>query len=292
MDNIITGRVVAHLVKERIIAVMTPRARTYVQMSYRQEEAFGRYFVRDSWVALVAERIKPAWGLPLYGADHFLKISRRHGGRIENCFDQEAVRETESVIVTRPENRMFIDMEFTMPLPSESKPHEAEIIEFAAIVTDMDGRILTREKWLVSPRSSAALNRPTLKFTGLKREDFVDALPAREFAKRLEGLVERYSPRIVHWGRNDALALSAFGPLNDLPPFRFRRQLLNLMSIMKIYYHEKKDLGLFTTYEALSGSTLAPQEHDSLVDATVLLEVFRAFKASVARHETRFPRHD
>jgi inhibitor of KinA sporulation pathway (predicted exonuclease) len=55
------------------------------------------------------------------------------------------------------------------------------------------------------------------------------------------------------------------------------------MQIIKNYYNSKTDLGLFNTYQKLSGADFEVQQHDALEDALMTREIFRIFKDIVLR---------
>ena len=53
------------------------------------------------------------------------------------------------------------------------------------------------------------------------------------------------------------------------------------MQVMKNYYNIKIDLGLFNTYQELSGVEMEEQKHDALEDAMLVREIYRIFKEKV-----------
>ena len=52
--------------------------------------------------------------------------------------------------------------------------------------------------------------------------------------------------------------------LNRLKPLDIRNRYINLMQVVKNYYNFKADLGLFNTYEEMSGIPTESQSHDAL----------------------------
>ena len=74
-----------------------------------------------------------------------------------------------------------------------------------------------------------------------------------EFYQLLESIIDKYDVKIIAWGRNDILTMEKSFELNRLKPLDIRNRYINLMQVVKNYYNFKADLGLFNTYEEMSG---------------------------------------
>ena len=56
---------------------------------------------------------------------------------------------------------------------------------------------------------------------------------------------------------------------------------------MKNYYNIKNDLGLFDTYQKLSGILIDEQSHDAFQDARVERDIFHMFKKQIKQEEDK-----
>lgn len=294
MDKIITGRIVYFSKQERFMRISNANSRYYVMMTHRQRDSFSMYLTEGVFVSLVlSNKYEILDGIKCYIIDRFMKIAKIKHYDLINMFDMNDVRSVERDIMNRKEYRLFIDMEFTMPPLSYNKlidkPFTAEIVEFGYALMDPSYNVIEQGYMLILPQKKKALNDRTLEFCDLNLKEFDDAVKYISFYSFLEHIIKTYHPRIIHWGKNDALQLERSYRLNNVKPLKTKSLMLNLMSVMKNYYHLHKDLGLFNTFSLLTQKPLEEQSHNALEDAQVLKDIFMLFKEVVNKGITKLP---
>ena len=180
-------------------------------------------------------------------------------------------------------NRMFIDLEFSLPSYYQTSSHVSEIIQYGITVEDYNGQVLFEGCSLVNPRKPFNLNQRTLKFINKKYSDFNDACSYKQFYDLLKELIEKYDPKVIAWGKSDMLAMEQSFAINKMPSLDIRNRYINLMQVIKNYYNYKNDLGLFTTYQQMIDEDVEEQAHDALEDAMVAREIYTIFKKNVKK---------
>ena len=127
------------------------------------------------------------------------------------------------------------------------------------------------------------MTKRTLKFLEITQEDVDNGINYQDFYVHFKQLVEKYTPAIVVWGRNDFLALRESYKINRLPSLKKKTRYINLLKIHKNYFNLKNDLGLFNAlklYEEANGK----QMHNALEDAKATFQIFKGFQ-KVLNHE-------
>ena len=109
------------------------------------------------------------------------------GNRKTVYFDINTIKKGVASILNRKTNKMFLDMEFTMPSYdfSGEKPFVSEIIQYGILIENEEGQVVLSESSLVKPKDPSGLNARTFNFLNLQKEDFAHAITYKAFYKRL-----------------------------------------------------------------------------------------------------------
>jgi sporulation inhibitor KapD len=210
----------------------------------------------------------------------FVKMIRHRQRKPIVFFDLSTIKRGVSNIINRPQNRMFLDMEFTMPPYNydTGKPFASEVIQYGFYIEDEAGNVIDSDQSLVRPVFKSGLNERTFDFLSLKLNDFKKAISYKAFYIALKEVIDRYDPVIYVWGKNDIIVLEKSYELHQMEPLTHRDSFVNLMQIIKNYYNIRNDIGLFNALTLFKIDKTDEQEHDALNDAMVTLLVFHAFK--------------
>ena len=211
--------------------------------------------------------------------ESFLKISLPTRKGREVFYDISIIQDGVKALINRPQNRLFIDLEFSLNSPLSRGV--SEIVQYGLILEDADGNILMEDASLVRPFNPNALNVKTLLFLSRSLEDFDSACSYIEFYQLLKNIIEEYDPKIFAWGKNDILAMENSFKVNHLRPLDIRNRYINLMQVMKNYYSYKQEKGLFATYQEMTKTEETDQIHDAFEDALIEREIFHLFKNEI-----------
>lgn len=276
------GKIVKTLPKERIIKVLSKKKIHYFYMSRKLFKDFGPYFYYNPYIFVNVSAEKKQYGdYHCHEIDSFNKIVQSTKRDKVVYYNLAAIRKGVRNLLLKTKNKLFLDLEYSLPPYYQSFSHVAEIIQYGIVVEDESGNIIFEDGSLVKPQKRYSLNRRTLKFIGKKREDFNGACDYKEFYNLLKWCIEKYDAKIIAWGRNDILALENSFKINRINDLDIRNRYINFMQVMKNYYNIKIDLGLFNTYQELSGVEMEEQKHDALEDAMLVREIYRIFKEKV-----------
>lgn len=279
----IHGKIIDTNPKERVIKLLCFDKIIYLYFQRKDFREFGPYFFEKPYLFVeVNEKRKKIGKHMTYEVATFLRVVQPQVRKIVRkrlvFFDMETIRKGVRNIINKPGNKMFIDLEFTMPSYYQTMAHVHEIIQYGIIIEDKSGKIVFEDSSLVKPHKPYNINGRTLKFLSLKREDFAKACVYKDFYNTLQQCLKTYNPKVYVWGRSDILAIEQSFKINNVKPLDIRKQHINLMQIIKNYYNHKDEMGLFQTYEEFSNTTLSPQQHDAFEDAMITREIFNMFK--------------
>ena len=178
---------------------------------------------------------------------------------------------------------MFIDLEFTMP--SYSYVHgtgfKPEIIQYGIYLEDPSGNLVLTEHENVLPMNKASLTDRTLDFLNLTEKDFNHAQTYNQFYRTVQNILCMYQPIVYVWGKNDIYVIDLSCEMHHKPKLLERKQIVNLMQVIKNYYSIKSDIGLFNAYGLFGRTAPIEQNHDSLNDAVATSEIFHLFLEEV-----------
>lgn len=279
------GKVYKILRKERLISIIINNRLQYFHMTNKNMKDFKTYLYKKPYVFLSCEdEMTRANGFKVYEIQYFIKIIVPRLIRSNIYYDIAMIRRGVKSLINKPEAKMFLDLEFS--LPSSSSRHVLEIVQYGLVVEDKDGNIILEDSSLIKPLRRSALNSRTLKFLSLEYKDFNNACSYIEFFQLLESCIRDYDVKIICWGKNDILALEQSFKLYHLRPLDIRNRYMNLMQIMKNYYNYRQEMGLFNTYQELTQSEETVQTHNAFEDAMVAREIFHIFKRQINEDES------
>lgn len=276
------GKIINTIPEERIVKIEYNGRLIYLYMSRKLFKDFGPYFYNKPYIFVEAsEKSRRLGDILVYDVESFVKVVEPNLRERKVFYDISTIKKGVKSLLEKIEYKMFLDLEFSLPAYYQSMPHVAEIVQYGIVVEDKDGNIVFEDSSLVSPKKVYSLNNRTLKFLSRKREEFDDAISYNEFYEILKGVINKYDPKIVAWGRSDMLALEQSFKLNNVKALPIRKKYINIMQVIKNYYNLKDEMGLFQTYQEMSGISLEPQQHDALEDAVLTREIYRMFKVKV-----------
>ena len=234
----IYGKIHQILKRERIISIVINSKLEYFHMTNRFMKDFKIYLFKKPYVFM---EVNEEYVVHNYHKcreiDHFIKIvlPTRRGNEV--FYDVSIIQDGVKSLINKPQNRLFIDLEFSMVSPLSRGA--SEIVQYGFILEDKDGNIIMEDSSLVNPQNKKALNIKTLLFLSRTLEDFESACEYIEFYQLLDNIIKEYDPKIYAWGQNDILALESSFKVNHLKPLDIRNRYINLMHVIKNYYSYK-----------------------------------------------------
>ncbi|HKM29375.1 MAG TPA: hypothetical protein VJZ51_01285 [Bacilli bacterium] len=278
----IYGKVLKVFPEERILKLEYDNRLFCLYMTRKTFKDFGPYFYKKPYIFVDIKPDLKKYG-QYYGYEilNFIKVVAHSFREKRTYYDIVTIKKDIKKLMNKTKNRMFIDLEFSLPAYYQSIPHVAEIVQYGIIVENNDGKVIFQDSKLVKPRNKYGLNSRTLSFISRKREEFDNAIEYIEFYNLLQEGLEKYNSKIIAWGKSDILTLEQSFIINKVSPLDLREKHINLMQVIKNYYNLKEDLGLFNTYKEYTNLTLEEQTHDALEDAFITKEIYRLFKEKI-----------
>lgn len=288
--HLVYGRVRKVHPKARIFEILKRNKIEYYYLSRSQMKKFNSYLQEGLFVYFnVSDELVLRGKYRAYEIINFVKLIRHRKRKPVVFFDLSTIKRGVSKIVNRPQYRMFLDMEFTMPPYNydSGQPFASEVIQYGYYLEDESGAVIDSNSALLKPVNKIGLNDRTFSFLSLKRSDFKKAKSFKSFYDDLKEVIETYNPTIYVWGKNDIFVLEKSYELHKLEPLTHRDSFVNLMQIIKNYFNIRNDIGLFNALSMFHNKKeIAEQEHDALNDAMVTLMVFHAFKDYINKHRS------
>lgn len=274
------GKIHEVLKKERIISIVINSKIEYFHMTNRNMKDFKAYLSQMPYVFIdVDEKYVIHNNYKCRDVNHFIKIvlPNRKGNIV--YYDISIIQDGVKSLINKPQNRLFIDLEFSLYSPlAKSGP---EIVQYGLVLEDAQGNIILKDSSLVKPFNKKSLNIKTLLFLSRGIEEFDNACGYIDFYQLLKRLISEYDPKIITWGKNDILTMESSFKINHLQPLDIRNRYINLMQVMKNYYNYKQEKGLFATYQEMTNKDETDQIHDALEDALVEREIYHLFQNEI-----------
>lgn len=270
--------------EDRVFEMLIKGKIEFFYLSRSQMKKFNMYLQPGLFVYFVCKKEAVVHSkFKAYEVINFTKMVSIKGNRRTVYFDINTIKKGVASILNRKTNKMFLDMEFTMPSYdfSGEKPFVSEIIQYGVLIENEEGQVVLSESSLVKPTDSSGLNARTFNFLNLQKEDFSKAMTYKAFYKKLKKYMDKYQPMIYVWGKNDIITLDSFYKMHDLEPVTSRKNFVNLMQLMKNYLGQKADIGLFNALTFLDPTFDESQDHDALEDAFVTCKIHHLFKDRV-----------
>lgn len=273
------GKVYSVNRKERLISMIINNRLMSFHMTNKNMRDFKTYLNKLPYVFLDVQDDKVKNNNKIfYEINYFIKIVVPRVTRSDVYYDLSMIKKGVKSLLNREQTRLFLDLEFTLP---NSNHHLPEIVQYGMVVEDENNNIIFEDSSLVKPNKKSSLNKRTLKFLSLNYKDFDNACPYIEFYQILERWINEHDVKIIAWGKNDILTLEKSFKINHLKPLDIRNRYMNLMQIMKNYYNNKQEMGLFNTYQTLTNTAEVEQSHNAFEDALMLRDIFHIFKHNI-----------
>lgn len=278
----IYGKIIETIPEERIVKIEYDGRLLYLYMTRKVFKDFGPYFYHNPYIFVDIDNQPRKYGKYfVYDINYFVKVVEPAKRERKIFYDIFTIKKGVKKLLDKINYKMFLDLEFSLPAYYQSMPHVAEIVQYGIVIEDKDGNIVFEDSNLVNPKKKYSLNSRTLKFLSRTRDEYDNAIEYIEFYELLEKIIKEYNPKIIAWGRSDMLALEQSFQVNKVKPLQIRKKYVNIMQVIKNYYNFKEEMGLFQTYQEMSGEQLKPQIHDALEDAMLTREIYRMFKVRV-----------
>lgn len=276
------GKVIKTFPDDRVVTINFQGKIYYLYMTRKTFKDFGPYFYNKPYIFVEAsEKKKRINNYYAHEILAFVKVVSPTAYGRSIYFDTVQIRQGVKKVVNKIKNKMFLDLEFTLPQYSHNGPHVPEIVQYGIVLENAQGDIIFEDSSLVKPSNKHALNNRTLGFLSRERIEFNNACNYHTFYNTLSFCLKKYNPKILAWGKSDLLALEQSFKTNNVKPLDVKSRYINLMQVIKNYYNLKEEMGLFQTYTQMAGVELDEQMHDALDDAIVTREIFRMFKTIV-----------
>lgn len=278
----IYGKIYDVLPEERAVRIETKDKLKILFMSRKTFKDFGPYFINNPYIfAYISNEPKKQGSYKGHEVISFIKIIQNNIKKPKIFYDLSAIRRGVKSLLDRVGNKLFLDLEFTLPPYNQRSKHIPEIIQYGIILEDAQGNIILDDSSLVMTKKKRSLNTRTLKFLSKDKSDFESACTYHDFYNLLKECIEKYDVKIIAWGKNDILILEKSFELHQVAPLDFRSRYINLMQVIKNYYNQKNDLGLFSTYQQMSNNEIEIQQHDAFEDALLTREIYHMFKENI-----------
>lgn len=282
MREIISGRILAIDEEERLVLI---KVKNRIRQFYFQRSMInriGKYLQIYRFVQFAINKEERIYrGNKVSDVDYVIKIMEiRHRKNIV-YFDIKNIKSGTRNLINSMKVKMFLDLEMSMHPYKVDKTFKQEIIQVGYILVDSNNNEISRYNQMIKPTFHPKITRRTQKFLKITQADVDKGIEYKEFYKRFKSDIEKYSPAIIVWGRNDFLALRESYKWNEVPSLSKKTRYINLLKLHKNYFHLKNDLGLFNALGLYTSSKEKPQQHDALDDALVTKEIFDGFKRAI-----------
>lgn len=252
----------------RLVFIYLTKRQIKQYLDYLDEGNFVNMTLLDS-VKIIDKRVA-------YKLNYFITIERKTIKGTKVLYDLREIRKDIITVLSNFDKYLFIDLEMTMPHYHKT-PFVAEIVQVGYLLTDNKLKVIKENDYYIKPTKYEQISKRTLHFLKVDSSVFKNAKDYNYFYADLKEIIKTHNPKIIVWGNNDIISLNKSYKLNKTAPLTRRTSFINLLDVHKTYYQLDNDLGLFNAYKLYYG-TDNNQDHDALVDAKVMMAVFKALK--------------
>jgi len=274
---IISGRIKSIDDERRIIAI---EYKGHIYACYFQRALMlhiSRYLQLDRFIqVVVGDSPRLIGDVKAYTVEYIKRIMQiRHRKNII-YYDEHTIRTGTKELLNNLKNKLFLDLEMSMHPYRKDPNFTQEIIQVGYILVDHNDQVIAQYDEIIKPTVHQKLSKRTLKFLEITQEEVEKGLPFEAFYHHFSRLVDEYDPAIIVWGKNDFLALREGYQVNNLPTLKDQTRYINLLKIIKNYFHLRNDIGLFNALELFHGTALN-QSHNAYEDAHATMQIFKQF---------------
>ena len=292
--QVIYGRIRSVDEKNRLISILIKNKIEYFYLSRTQMKRYNPYLSEGLYVYFrCTDHKKIHHHVTCYDITSFIKMARRTKRKLFVYYDIDTIKEGVVKLLNQDHNRMFLDLEFTMPpynynRKNTEKEFIPEVIQYGIYIENKNSELLDCDANLIKPLDKRGLNNRTYSFMHIGPSQMRKAISFREFYQNLKYFMDLYNPVIYVWGKNDMSVLDNGYELHGLKPITKRKDFINLMQVIKNYYSIKDDIGLFKAVEWLEDKKITEEQgHDALDDAYMTMKVFHLFKQQITRNKIK-----
>ena len=206
---LVYGRIRSFDEKTRVLSILRKNRISYFYVSRTQIKKYSPYLAEGLYVYFKAsnER-KKHHSVCSYDVISFIKIMRSTARKTYIYYDQDTIKEGVVNLLNQEHNRMFLDLEFTMPpynfsKSTNKKEFTPEIIQYGIYVENKNGELLDCDTALVKPTQTIGLNSRTYSFLDITPHHMRKAISYTEFYNNFKYFMDTYNPVIYVWGKND-----------------------------------------------------------------------------------------
>ena len=153
-----SGKIRKIHIEERVFEILVKDKVEFFYLSRSQMKKFSMYLQVGLFVYLTCKSDASVHGkFKAYEVINFTKMIYIKGHRRTVYFDIDTIKMGVASVLNRNTNRMFLDMEFTMPSYdfNNEKPFVAEIIQYGILIENPDGQVILSESSFVKPKDSS-----------------------------------------------------------------------------------------------------------------------------------------
>ncbi len=274
---IISGRIQSIDEEKRMITI---EYRRHIYTCYFQRALMAhisRYLHIERYIQVfVGDDPKKIQGVKAYTVDYVKRIMEIRYRKNIMYYDENTIKKGTKELLNKLNYKRFLDLEMSMHPYKKDKTFIQEIIQVGYVLADADGHIIEKYNEIIRPTKHKTLSRRTLKFLEITQEEVDKGIDFKSFYNHFSNLIDTYDPAIIVWGKNDFLALREGYEVNNLPTLKDQTRYINLLKIIKNYFHLKNDIGLFNALELFHGSS-SNQIHNAYEDAYATMQIFEQF---------------
>lgn len=280
----IWGKIKSINLDERIFEIKIKNRIEFFYFSRSQYKKFKPYLHEGLYVYFLCEEERQKRNRHITReVVSFTKLMRPTSRGFITYFDIDMIKKGVNKLLSKDAYRMFLDLEFTMPSYSyiHGEGFKPEIIQYGIYLEDNEGNLVFSDNDNVLPFNKNSISDRTYDFLNLSENDFKKAKTYNQFYKTINDIMSFYQPIVYVWGKNDIYVINLSCEMHHKPKFLERKQVINLMQVIKNYYSIKSDIGLFNAYGLFGRYAPIAQDHNALNDAVATSEIFHLFLAEI-----------
>lgn len=188
----------------------------------------------------------------------------------------------ENVLFKSSKYYLFLDFEMTMPDYNYKGKYNPEILQFGALLTDYQGKIIERKNYFI--KTLKRINKHTIDFLNLNIFHYNNSAKTfLYFYNDLKNTFIKYQPKFITWGNFDYLCLTRNIQMHNLRQIISKNNFIDLAVVHKNYLSSKNMTSLFKTYcnYFKKDPETVLQKHNAMEDSIILKEVFFKFKEKI-----------
>lgn len=274
---IISGRIKKIDEERRMIAVEYKRQVFVCYFQRALMAHISRYLAIDRYIQLVVgDEPRVIAKIKAYTVDYVKRIMEIRYRKNILYYDENTIKQGTKELLNNLDYKLFLDLEMSMHPYKKDPTFTQEIIQVGYILEDPSGNVIKTYIEIIKPTIHHKLSKRTLKFLEITQEDVDKGIDFSTFYEDFQALIDTYDPAIIVWGKNDFLALKEAYQINKLPTLTNQTRYINLLKVIKNYYHLRNDIGLFNALELLHGTAIN-QIHNAYEDAHATMQIFHQF---------------